>query len=602
MAWYTDIWKNGRYYRYKIRTALKNLGFHSLINKWIAVSYLLIFIALGILYFTKNKSFGVLSPENYSGIIENFLRINSVLVGVIISLLILTFRVLNENYGTFAFRAIFKSKYNRILISLFLFNFFLTLYTLSYWAQNTVDTYYHALFWVSLSSNSILLCLSFPFAFLSLKSASHTSNIDAIIDSLNPEWIAKYETNKMNHPREVFTLKENPIEELTQISRKAIASEDYEAFRKVSDKLYGHMVDLASEDKNYTSFFFSEYSTYIKNLFTGALKSEDTHFTYFLVNKRIQLEQFLLELTLPKDQNPVWKTQLHYLSIDFEPFIHKSALVEDEAHLEEVLRAYFRIAEYYIQKVIPKELPTYEYEKFTEYSDVKFFISNFYGTRITSIAERLGDLKNFKGFKSLFTLFALQSTVLESTASSSVKQYLIHVLETTKRDSYRIYVDLKPSRISFLFFPFSANYVFEKELKLLDRFQTLNGLLWACDCTLQGGLLNNMILNQLKASILGLIRLQVKEKLNVKKPFIRCLEEYDKLRHSLQDRSHLHDQDMYVKIHEYLIFLENQTKDQGMLDDELKDKFLAIRSQFTNLDVFQKNLEESHYLRDESIT
>jgi hypothetical protein len=419
---------------------------------------------------------------------------------------------------------------------------------------------------------------------------------------LDSEWIWENKTNLTNRSGDNIPLKENPIEELTQIARKAISAEDYSTFQNVSDKLYNHLILLTERDKYQLGFLFSEYRDYIKNLFSISLKSEDIHFTIYLVNKRIDLEQFFLELNCLKHENPLWRTNLNYLSIDFELYIQKSMLIEDDAHFEEILSAYSSIGEYYINKIIPKELPEYDFQKFKDYSHIKYFVSKFLGSGITSITEKLSEAKSLNRFQPVFTFFYLQGTVLESSSSNSTKLFLIHVLETAKRDAFKVYIDSAPSRITYMFFPFASGHVFKREIKILNKCKTLNGLLWACEYALQRGKLNNLILNQLKASMLSLIDLNESEGINIKKPFVRCIDEYDKLRSNLENSTNIHDQDMYVKIHEYLIFLEKESKDKEVWDDEVKNKFIVTFTRFSKLEDFRKLLEESHYLRDEQIT
>src|SRR5690554_2246230 len=344
------VWVERRYHKYRIIELNKLFRFNSMINKWVLIVYTAIVSLLGIIYYLNHDNFGTISYTAYPEIIQRILGVNSVLVGVIISLLILTFRVLNENYGNFAFRAIFKSKFNRILISVFLFNFFLSMYSLMYWHQNEYNSYYAILFWITLSSNIFLLCTAFPFAFLSLRSASQESNFDTILESLDEEWAGMYITNRVNHNRQIFNLQINPIKEVTGIGRKLIEAEEYDSFRLLDKKYYNQLKSLSEIDYELRCFFYHEYKEFINVLFTPSLKSEAHFFTSYLVYRRIDLEKEMLLLKINKKQNPVWVHNHHYIQIDFSPFFYKTTVIKDETYFDAVITAYLSLGEFYIQK------------------------------------------------------------------------------------------------------------------------------------------------------------------------------------------------------------------------------------------------------------
>lgn len=592
------IWLDRRYYRYKLTEYFKSFRYHSMINKGVLILYSVIIVVLGVFYVFNHSVIGTISSTAYCDILQRILGINSILVGVIISLLILTFRVLNENFGDFAFRAVFKSKYNRILISFFLFNFFLSSYTLMYLNQNEYSVYYETLFWITLGSNIFLLCTALPFAFLSLKSASQKSNFDAILESLDDRWIGMYITNRMNKGQ-IYRLQINPIKEITKIGRKLIESEDYESFRVLDEKFYDKLNSLGDSDFQFRRFFYQEYREFVNTLFSPSLKSEAAFFTTYLVHKRIELEKDILQLKVDKRQNPIWVSSHHDIQIDFSPFFYKTTVIKDEAYFEAVMSAYLRLGEFYIQEIAPTELPKFE-KIGHQYMTVQMLFSSYLGTGISNIAERLREENHIRHFQYLFRIFSLQGTVIQSQNSRSTKIFLVHILETAKRDSFEFYLRSNPYKISYLSFPFNG-FGLDYEIEVLDRTQILSGLLWACDLSIQFSQLSYMVLNRLNSTVFGLYRLKSEKGVDIAEPLDQCLDQFDKMRLNLSKTKSLHDMDMYLAIHSYLTTIKKGAGENNLLDKKLDKKLNSLFKKFKKLTTFKKALDSSHYIRDENI-
>ena len=591
-----DLIVNRKRHLYHLKKLIKQISYYSLINKWILIIYSVIIIAILAIDYLVYENTPKIHYSQYSSVIQNFLRVNSLLTGLSISILLLAFKVLNDRYGDFAFRAVFTLKKNRVLITMFVFNFIISLYTLSHTNNNetTISSFDHILFLISLCSNLILFASVFPLAFMALKAANEDSNIDQILQLIDEEWIFKYSINRRNFPRETFSLKVNPIENILNLCKTSIKTENFKQLKVLITKFENRFINLQNNGKNVFEFYYFEYSSIIQELITTSIESKNQYFIIFLLNRR-----FLLQKEESTQKNDLKDKNLSYFLIDLDYYFDKTLQSKNSHYLEYIFEMYYEFGEFFVKEKLSKFLPDYD-DNYLKYSNEKFFISDFFNTKIISWAIKLEENDEKSVFKFLFKLFLLESSVLDSKSSKSTKKWLVHLLEHSKKESFIKYINLNPQRVSHKFFPFNQLSTIESELTILNRIQIFNNLLWSIKYLTSKSKLNTASLNSLKAALLGLKRINKSNNINIDKPIRFFLDQINTIRKSTKDSKQLQMLDMYVKTYEFFNFLTEKYEDAD-IDTELKKRMKKLLKKFTNVNKTKTKLEKALYIRDTNI-
>lgn len=596
-----DIYIKREYYWYQTKLKIKSFALHSLIKKEIFVIYSVIFVILLFTYFQYNDSIGRLSSTSLKPIISSFLQINSILIGVIMSLIILTFQTLNRKFGQYAFRALFNSIHIRALVTLLILNFFLSTYSIFHLGNSNLSTYSWCLFYVALASNFFLFILAFPLGFLALKSSSKNDHIDGIIDHMDEEWIYKYSTNsfvKAHKQDEIFSLEWNPLKELIQIAKNAISNEDLDSYQLVLKKLNEKLIARSKIDSNKWEFFFYEMTKFIDQLLVSAIKSDEQIYLGVLLRVRGDVAAQLASIPLAQEDIKIVELSLWRIDYDFENYVKKAIQLNKEDYVELILDQYYVTGQMYLRNLIPEGLKEVDRLNYEEDSKLKRFVSSYYGSSISNIMKLLNTERSKGQYTFVFKLFHFRSDVLQSRCSISTKTFILDSIHNGYESCVKEF--MKQTSISespsVHFLP--SNFAILKEIQELKRMQILRDFSSTISQILISGSLTNRQVSELRGVTNFIIHFKPTNQ-NIERPLKLCLECFGKLIKGLEDYgSDKKNMDLYLFIHESVNSIEKELFNKPALYENLKSDILLIYSDFTHLTDYKKELDTRDFVRE----
>lgn len=596
--WYRAIYKFEA-----IRNTVKENMFFDL---RIIASFSGLFLFYLIFFFPHSDYFQTPSLDTMIYLVDRSLRASAVFIGIIISLVILSFQIFNKNYGRYAFIGFFNNRYIKVLFTLYVINILFSLYALGYFQEiNELNQYVVIIYYTAIGLNLILVLCLFPFSVQMIKKSQSRYNLEKIIALIDEKWIVNYDYHKVNNIKNLEIIESNPMKMLQEIGIIAAKGDDIVTLELIFDGLYSHMDKLINKHKQkkyfVNGYFYHEYRDLINYLFLHVLKIHNYQMVNLLLMRRYDLEVFLLDnrLTTSSQNTKEWSYKGFEMTFDFEEYFSKSVLEDNDEFAERVIGVYYSYCEYLIKEYFPDTFKEYDFKKFKDYSDEKHMVSFLLSSNIEKFTNLCIKHNQIGLFKKIFNFFSLESVTLSSENSESVKIILLHLMKLSKYYAFEKYLNSGIDSIESLNFPY-LSWVIDSEVKDLKRKTVFNEMKRAMNLAFSKELLNNKILNELKALGMGFVN-KFKEGKQYKNLLVEIIEQFGYLSSLIKEDSNNYQKDMYVKLYKYLGYVQNYFLKDGEEDKEVEESFKDTLNSFDKLEEYKTYLEDIGYISNENL-
>jgi len=634
--------------------------------------FVTIFTIIFIRYYPhENESyFRCPSNETQIFIIDKLLRASAVFIGIIISLVILSFQIFNKRFGRYAFVGFFKNKYLKTLFTLYILNILLSIYSLSYLKEvGNSDNYSNALFVFCLLLAFVLILSLFPLSIEMIYKSQSRFNINKIINLITKGWIYEYDDTEGHsiHNLDVIDrelvnqelryeyneserqgigkierIEKNPIAMLKEIGVNALVQKDNVTIELILNQLFLHFKKIVFDAKRDTVLDSSVMNIYMYNstreliefYLPIALNNDNSRIVRKLTDFRNALELFVIKnrLTLSSGSSK-WEYKGWDICFDYEKFFNKAILLDNRELAEIIMDAHYGYCSYIIKFHLPNSLKEYRKYVVSNEIDICYDLLN---SQIIKFVESAIRYQRLDVFKKIFNLFSLESVTISSKNTLSVKRYLLDLLYNSKENAFKNYINHVIGDIDSYHFPYKT--ALQLEIKEVKRIGIFNSLLKSTKLSLSKNKLNNMMINQLKATGMGFINswkssnkniyqetekqnpnhflmlfapifpwlLWNKQQINnsdiYKKLFIRLIEHFEDLKDSIPKKKCTdYQKEIYIQLHKYMSYIKSYHINEFIDDTESLELMNKVLKGFDNVDVYRKQLQESGYIINENL-
>lgn len=604
-------WKNKLkrfWYRiiYEFETIRKTIKENMFFDLKIIAFFSGLFLVYLFFFFPHKSYFQTPSLDTMIYLVDRSLRASAVFIGIIISLVILSFQIFNKNYGRYAFIGFFNNRYIKILFTLYVINILFSLYALGYFHEiNELNNYARIIFYSAIGLNIILVLCLFPFSVQMLKKSQSRYNLEKVINLIDEKWVVNYDYHNTNNIKNLEIIESNPMKMLQEIGIIAAKGADIVTLELIFDGLYNHMDKLINkhEQKKYyiNRYFYHEYRDLINHLFLHVLKTHNYQMVNLLLKRRYDLELFLLDnrLITSSWDTQNWSYKGLDMTFDFEEYFSKSVLEDNDEFAERVIGVYYSYCEYLIREYFPETFKEFDNKKFEEYSNEKHMSSFLFSSNIEKFSNLCIKHNQIGLFKKIFNFFSLESVALSSNNDDSVKIYLLHLMKLSKYYAFEKYLNSGIDSIDVFYFPY-LSWVVGDEVKKIKRKSVFNEMKRAMNLAFSKELLNNKILNLWKAIGLEFVK-EFKKGNHYKGLLMEVIKQFGYLRSLIKDDCNNYQKDIYLKLHKYLDIIQSHFLKKRNGDEEIEKLFNDTLNDFDKLKEHKSYLEGIGYISNENL-
>jgi hypothetical protein len=599
-----DRWSFVKYYFIRNYYKIREINFKDII--YIDKKTTLIFLSIVVLNILLNideVQFTVNFPslENCISTVEILMRTIVVLLSIIFSFSLLSFQIFNKYFGRFAFYDFFKKSHLKVMFTLFILNVSFLIYTFNYLKTCLVDNYfrtYGKLIFIESILFSLLLVVSiFPVMINLLSSSQSRINLKILFNSITDESILESQSFYSEEIDE-DDYETNSFKIITEISLVAIKDFDQSSFEIIIRSIYIKFLEISKSEKSIEikrNLYF-KFSDIFNVLFAYALKEKNSFVMNKILQARFGIEKEVITTNIIIDYQD--KYNGWDFNFDFEDFFNKSFQSNEEIICVEIIDLYRDFFSEIIKVKFPETFK-YDFEKPYENSIETSIVSTNYSL-IEKFVKSSGNSKKSLILKKLSNLFAtLDLIILESKNHNDTKNYLLQVNDIHKEKFLKVLIeDAQVKNIEFSHYPYGiAN---TSEIKELNSSIILKSQLKSIDYFFQKNVLNNLILNDLKASAFHLISLYGTDEVKSKELLMLIIKKFDYIRSLIKENDSIERKDVYIKLNRYLNYIENGLN-QKINDNELSQLLSDVKSKFEYLENFKLEIKEQGFIQDNNL-
>lgn len=599
-----DRWPFFKYYLIRNYYRIRNINYKDFI--YIDKKTTLIFLSIVVLNVLLNISevqFMIKFPslENCISTVEILIRTIVVLLSIIFSFSLLSFQIFNKYFGRFAFYDFFKKSHLKVMFTLFIMNVSFLVYTFNYLKTCLVDNHFRAygkLIFVESILFSLILAISiFPVMINLLSSSQSRINLKRLFNSITDENISASQSFYSEEIDE-DDYETNSFKIITEISLVAIKDFDQSSFEIIIRSIYIKFLEISKSEKSseIKRSLYYKFRDVFNDIFAYALKEKNSFAMNKILQARFGIEKEVITTNLIIDYQD--KYNGWDFNFDFEDFYNKSFQSNEEIICVEIVDLYRDFFSEIIRVRFPDTFK-YDFEKPYENSIETGIVSTNYSL-IEKFVKSSGTSKKSLILKKLSNLFAtLDLIILESKNHNDTKNYLLQVNNIHKENFLRVLVEeAQIKNIEFSHYPYGiAN---ASEIKELNSSIILKSQLKSIDYFFQKNVLNNLIINDLKALAFHLIALYETHEFKSKELLKLIIKKFDYIRSLVKENDSLERKDVYIKLDKYLSYIEIGLN-QKINDTELSELLNFTKSKFEYLEKFKEEIKEVGYIQDTNL-
>lgn len=597
-------WYSVKYYFIRTYLKFKDINFKDIIylDKKTTLIFLLI-VVLNVLLHIDEVQFKIKFPslENCISTVEILMRTIVVLLSIIFSFSLLSFQIFNKYFGRFAFYDFFKKSHLKVMFTLFILNVSFLIYTFNYLKTCLVDNYFRTygkvIFIESILFSFILVISIFPVMINLLSSSQSRINLKRLFNAITDENILATQSFYREEIDE-DDYETNSFKIITEISLVAIKDFDQSSFEIIVRSIYLKFLEISESEKSIEikRGLYYKFRDIFNDLFAYALKEKNSFVMNKILQARFEIEKKVIATNLIIDYQD--KYNGWNFNFDFEDFYNKTFQSNEEIICVEIVDLYRDFFSEIIKVKFPDTFK-YDFEKpFENLIETSIVSTNY--SLIEKFVKSSGTSKKTLILKKLSNLFAtLDLIILESKNHIDTKSYLLQVNNIHKVKFLKVLIEeAQIKNIEFSHYPYGIADT--SEIKKLNSSIILKSQLNSVDYFFQKNVLNNLVLNDLKASAFSMISLYENDKSKSKKILKLIIEKFDYIRSLIKDNDSNEKKDVYIKLNKYLGYIENGLK-QKVNDTELSEMLNNVNSKFEYLEKFKSELKEQGYIQDNNL-
>lgn len=563
-------------------------------------------LSLLITFYYPNTTFITIpSKQNIESTLDNFLKATTVFIGIIISLLILSFQNFNKNFGRYAFIGFLKLRSVKILFTLYIINILFSIYSLSYVREiQEIDTYGKIIFVISILINVLLIFLLFPISFQLLRKSQSRYNVQSILTLINDKWIYTYQFYSRNGIPSIEIIDNDPLNILKETCLISIKNDDFITYELLLESLYEHLKEIVKkhEYKNISlnCYFYFEFSEFLKSISLNVINTNSYENLNKLLRLRIRLEMYLLNhrIKLTQWESDFFKYESHYFTFDIENYFDKAVINKNDELADRVIHIYYEYCNEIITKYLPDNFKIFDPKEYQKTGKVQSMCILLLSTNLKRITDLAVKNKQTGLFSRLFNYFSLDGVIISSKNDITVKLFLLNILRDSKEYVLNKYINTGITEIESQHFPYFSLYINE-EIDNLQHKTIYNGMKRSIRLLFSKKLLENHIINLLKTIALHFVE-NFSKITSYKELLLDVISEFEYLKNLVNDNSDNYQKDAYIRLNRYLGYIQSWIH-KDIVDTEIKLRIDNAMNDFTNLQKYKKELESIGYITNDNL-
>jgi len=559
-----------------------------------------IFVLGMILFFPYNLTITTPLQENQIYILESLRYTISVFIAITFSFIILSFNVFNKYFGRYVFLAFFKSRSLQSCITLLVCTLILLIYSVYFLKEsNNINKYTDFLFIFSISVSIISFFSVFPFLINVLRNSQSRKNIIYLFDKINDNW-AETEFVSEREDDKISFYQKDPLVILKEIGLNSIKEFDSITIEIITQNIVSRFKEICKQKDSKSLInlkcLYHKFNDLLTSLYELSIKEKNEIHSNLILKSRIEIEKIVLENFNDdrfKEFVDYGKKYKHWdLNFTVKDFFKKAIQFDEDEVCSNIIDRYSSFIEKSIEKLFPKDL---DYSKDKHYETATESEPLFEPLRIINDLAKSSQLsKKHHLFKEIFTVYSVvESLIPKLNTTNSTKCFLYNVVLNIKKDTFNLYIDSSEVRyIESSYFPFQHPIHHYEKTKCTIPFY---GLLNILDILFSKDKLNNIILNQVKAEMLHLLRLEDTSKL-----IFKALDKFEKISSRIKKSDTDYKKDLYLRISENIKIVDSVAKEKNV-DKHILERLKNSLKKFSSEREFEMELKSKGFISDERI-
>lgn len=587
-----------KYYQIK-QLNIKDLIF---IDRKVTLIFLvIIFLNVGMNYHEVGLPQKFPNLEDCISTVEILLRSIVVLLSIIFSFTLLSFQIFNKYFGRFAFYDFFKKSHLKVMFTLFILNVSFLIYTINYLKSCQIDNYFRSygkLLFVESVVFSIILTISiFPVMINLLSHSQSRVNLKNLFNSFDDNSVLSFQSF-FDAEIDEDEYETNSFKIITEISLVAIKDFDQSSLEIILRSIYLKVKEISNGEKSneLKAQYYYKFREVLRDLFSFAVKEKNNFAMSNIITSRLGIEKEIIKGNFVLDYQETYRGW--DFNFDIEDFYSKTIQYNEDSISSRIIDSYRD----YFREVIRIKFPDtfiYDFERSYQYSVETNIVSTNYGV-VENFIKTAGEYKKRAVFKNLCNLFqTLDIEIVGSNHHVDTRNYLLQVNNMNKEKYLATLIeDLQIKNIEFQHYPYGiAN---TSEIQKMNSFVILRSQLKSIDYFFQKNVLNNLILNDLKAIAFSIINNFEDNKVLNAKLLKLIFNKFDEIRRLIRDNDTNERKDVYIKLERYLGYIANGYHEK-VNNEELNESLKEIKSKFTNLERFKNDLKDQGYIQNNNL-
>lgn len=445
---------------------------------------------------------------------------------------------------------------------------------------------------------SIALTVSiFPVMINLLSHSQSRSNLKSLFKSINDDNIMSF-TTFLDQEIDEDEYETNTFKIINEIGLVAVKDFDQTTFEIVIRSIYLKAKEIFESDKSsdVKRHLYHNFCQNLKDFFSYAVKEKNSIALLRLLTIRFLIEREVMKYTFLQDYQEGYKGW--DFNFDIEDYFSRTLQHNEDAASSQIIDVYRD----FFREIIKVKFPSsfdYNFDKPYDNLDATNIVSTNYGV-IENFIKNAGTTKKPMILKNLSNLFAtLDLEIIGSENTATTKSYLLQINNFHKIKYLKSLVeDAQIKNIEFQYYPFGISNT--SEITQLNSMIILRSQIDNIDYLFQKNVLNNLILNDLKAAAFSVIS-DLSENLAFGEKILTILiKKFDYLRGLIKKTDTSDRKDLYINLHRYLTYIKSGYTEKG-IDYNVGDLLNQAIGNFEYLEEFKKKLEEEGYIQNTNL-
>lgn len=557
-------------------------------NLWLFLIAGLIILAAFFFFFDKSDIKILPTVETMIKLTDVQLKVLTALIGITITIILLSFQISFKNYGYYSFRAFFRNEKVRTLLTLFVINIFLSVYAIAYYNQ-TADSgvYGYILFYLIMFLFVVIVFALFPVTKSILLSSQSRKHIYKIIQEIDENYFFLDNLHSQKTLEDPDFLDSDEFNILSDICIRAIKEGDSVTAKLIINSLPKHLFFLISTDDK--KYLFGQVSSKLDNFYTTIFQTsciaKNENLLFQIIARYFEL--FDLRMTAYFENTE----ENHFNRMDyiftFKRIYETTLKFNEQESARFLIKRHHRLFDKIIRQYSIDKLNLYSDDYKKQYESSSFFIDN---CQLFQDVYNEASKLNINGhLDEILTGFSvIENAIVESKREKKEKLWMIKILYTSKNavinDMCQVYPNILRKK-----FDITSTISITNELDKTQSNLFVRHLLSYSKSLKTNKVFTEQHINSLKAT--ALLCIDKFHKDNIYKETLEILlNNMYSLALSINLDDDLYMKKLYLWLHHYLNFLNDKLKEK-IEDSDIYKKSKISLSKLNLADQFKSDLE-----------